>query len=425
MYYTKLAVVTLVALVLWAAVVVAGALFGWWRQPVAPIGDPQAFTRAAIEMIKHGNRGNTALVLIEDGAIKAEYYSSVADPVDQNTVFATASMSKWIAAWGVMKLVEEGKLDLDRPVEDYLTRWHLPSGRFDQRKVTTRQLLSHTAGLTDRLGFADYQINEPLPTLEQSLAKPRASSGKSVSIEVGMEPGSQWQYSGGGYLLLELLVEEVSGEKFEAFIARKILQPLGMTRSGYQHLSEVENSAKSYDQEGRPVAMYRYASKAATGFNTSASDMAKFVMAHFPVGTDKPLALESIKAMRKPHATSQGIEIWGLGSMLYAPSPSADFVFGHDGKNEPAISATVRVNPDTKDGIVVLATGSPTLASTLGSHWVFWQTGVPDFLSIPGEIRRVVPALLGGTFVILLVAIFIAWRRRAAKKASNPSNVTA
>lgn len=416
MYYTKLAVITLIALVLWTVVVVAGALFGWWRQPVAPTGDPQAFVHAAIEMIKHGNRGNTALVLIENGAIKAEYYSSVADPVDRNTVFATASMSKWIAAWGVMKLVEERKLDLDRPVEDYLTRWHLPRSRFDHRKVTTRQLLSHTAGLTDGLGFADYQLNEQLPTLEQSLAKPRASSGKSVSIEVGMEPGSKWQYSGGGYLLLELLVEEVSGEKFEAFIARKILQPLGMTRSGYQHLGEVDNSAKSYDQEGRPVAMYRYASKAATGFHTSASDMAKFVMAHLPLATDKQLALASIKAMRQPHATSQGIEIWGLGPMLYAPASSGDFVFGHDGKNEPAISATVRVNPDTNDGIVVLVTGSPTLASTLGSHWVFWQTGVPDFLSIPGEIRRVSPVLLGGAFIILLVAIFIGGRRSGAKK---------
>lgn len=416
MSYIKIFAVTLSALVLWATVVVAGALFGWWRQPVAPAGDAQAFMRAAIDMIEHGNRGNTALVLIEDGAIWGEYYSTTADPVDRNTVFGTASMSKWLTAWGVMKLVEDRKLDLDRPVEDYLTRWRLPPSQFDNRNVTTRRLLSHTAGLTDGLGFGDYRPDEALPTLEQSLANPRRSSGEPVSIAVGIEPGSEWRYSGGGYLILELLVEEVSGETFEAFMERTILQPLGMTRSGYHYLGDVENSAKSYDVEGRPTATYRYASKAATGFNTSAGDMAKFVLAQLPVVTDKPLAQATIDAMRKPHATSQGIDIWGLGTILYAPAASGHFVFGHDGVNEPAISASVRINPDTGDGIVVLVTGSRTLAPALGFHWVFWQTGLPDFLSIPGEIKRVAPVLLGGAFVILLVAIVIVWRRRRAQE---------
>lgn len=78
----------------------------------------------------------------------------------------------------------------------------------------------------------------------------------------------------------------------------------------------------------------------------------------------------------------------------------------------------MRVNPDTGDGIVVLATGSQTLASTLGFHWVFWQTGLPDFFSISGEVSRVMPALLGGSLVILLVAISMAWRRRRSRNAA-------
>ena len=71
--HMRTAVVTLLALVLWVTVVVAGALFGWWREPVAPTGDPQAFTRVAIALIEQTNRGNTAFLLIEDGAISAEY----------------------------------------------------------------------------------------------------------------------------------------------------------------------------------------------------------------------------------------------------------------------------------------------------------------------------------------------------------------
>lgn len=419
MSHLKNVVLTLSALAFWVALVVAGALFGWWRQPLAPAGDAKAFMRAAIDMIEHRNRGNTALVLIEHGAISAEYYSTSADPVDRNTVFATASMSKWLTAWGVMKLAQEGKLDLDRPIDDYLTRWHLPPSPFDNRKVTARRLLSHTAGLTDGLGFGDYRPDEALPTLEQSLTSPRSSSAEPRSIVVGIEPGSAWRYSGGGYLILELLVEEVSGESFEAFMQRAIFQPLGMTRSGYQQLGKLENSAKSYDAEGRTTTTFHYASKAATGFNTSAADMARFVLAQLPVVTAKPLAQATIDAMRKPYATSQGIDIWGLGTMLYAPVKSGDFTFGHDGVNEPAISASVRINPDTGDGIVVLATGAKNLAPGLGFQWIFWQTGLPDFLSIPGEIKRVMPVLLSGIVVIVIAAIIVALYRRRIRKVKH------
>src|SRR5690606_3357618 len=115
-------------------------------------------------------------------------------------------------------------------------------------------------------------------------------------------------------------------------------------------------------------------SKAATGFASSAADMARFVLAQLPALADKPLTQATIDAMREPHATLRGIEVWGLGTVLYAPTDGGDFVFGHDGVNEPAVNASVRVNPDTGDGIVVLATGSRTLASELGGHWVFWQT---------------------------------------------------
>lgn len=413
----KVIAVTLLALLLWVVTVVAGALFGWWHGPVAPAGDLQAFMRAAVALVEESNRGNTALLLIEDGQIAAEYYSTGADRIERDTVFATASMSKWITAHAVMALVEQGRLDLDRPVEDYLTRWRLPASGFDHRGVTARRLLSHTAGLTDGLGFGDYRLDEPVPTLEQSLAEPRSSSGQPVSIAVGLEPGTEWQYSGGGYLLLELLVEEVSGERFDAFVTRTILQPLGMTRSGYSDLGAVEHSAKSYDRSGRPATVYRYASKAAAGFNTSAGDMATFVLAQLAGDSGPWLSSETRLAMRQPEARIQGFAIWGLGTMLYAPASNGDVVFGHDGANEPALNAAVRINPETKDGIVVLVTGSPALATTIGSQWVFWQAGVPDFLSVPEEVRRVVPALIGGAVVILLLAIV--WHRRTRRRSAH------
>jgi len=405
--------VTLLLVILWTAGILGGTLFGWWRLPLAPSDDPRAFRQAAVHLINAGNRANTALILIEKGAVGAEYYSANADAIDRNSVFATASLSKWITAHAVMKLEEQGRLDLDRPVESYLTRWHLPAGAFSSRGVTARRLLSHTAGLTDGLGFGDYRRDEPLPTLEEALAAPRASTGRPAgAITVGIEPGTQFQYSGGGYLLLELLVEEISGEPFETFVTGEILRPLGMVRSGYADLSSTTNSAKSYDADGQPAPIFRYASKAATGFTTSAGDMVRLVLAQLRTVEGSPLAKMTLESMRTAEATSMGVDIWGLGTVLYAPTAHGGSVFGHDGTNEPAISATVRINPKTEDAIIVLATGSRALASQLGAEWVFWQTGLPDILTIPAEIRRVMPVLGAGACGIVLLAFVPVWRKR-------------
>jgi CubicO group peptidase (beta-lactamase class C family) len=406
----KRAALVLLVLAIWTATVISGALFGWWRRPIAPREDVRAFIEVATRRFGTENKGNTALVLIESGKIAGEFYSTRADTVDSNTVFATASMSKWIAAHAVMKLVEQGKLDLDRPVDRYLTRWHLPTGQYSNDGVTARRLLSHTAGLADGLGFGDYRLDESLPTLEQSLAAPRRSAAGATSpVAVGIEPGSEFRYSGGGYLLLELLVEEISGEAFESFVTGEILQPLGMARSGYSDLSSVSNSAKSYSLGGTAAPISKYASRAATGFNTSPSDLTRMVLAELQAGEISPLSPQTIASMRKAEARTMGVGLWGLGTLLYAPTEHGDVVFGHDGVNDPAISSTVRINPDTRDAIIVLATGSKAIASELGAAWVLWQTGLPDVLSVPAEVKRVMPVLAVGAVVILLMGFL---RRR-------------
>ena len=195
MFYWKVAIATLVTLVLWVGLVLVGVLYGWWREPIATPGDARAFVDAAIEIIEERNVGNVALVLLEAGEVFDEYYATSGDHVDRDTLFPAASMSKWITAFGVMKLVEDGKVDLDRPVGDYLTRWQLPPGEFDNDGATVRRLLSHMAGLTDGLGYGDYEPHEEVPTLEASLAEARASSRESVKIAVGREPGTEWDYS--------------------------------------------------------------------------------------------------------------------------------------------------------------------------------------------------------------------------------------
>ncbi len=404
------ALATLVAIGAWCAFSVFGGLYGWWMTPIADKGDHAAFFAEATQRIDESNPGNTAFILIENGEVVGEYYAPDDRGVDMQTVFPTSSFSKWITALGVMKLVEEGKISLDEPVSTYLTRWSLPDGAFDENGVTVRRLLGHTAGLTDGLGFGDYEADETLPSLEETLANPRASSGRDVKIEVGAEPGEEFAYSGGGYLILQLLIGEASGQDYESYIRDEVLAPLGMTQSSFGFIGDIEGASQSFDASGAVAPHYQYAAAGATGFSSSAADLLLLARALTNEDVDFALQPATLAAMRKPEAYVLGAPIWGLGTILYAPTKSGDFVYGHDGANEPAINVSVRINPDNDDAYIMLANGHPSLASDIGGEWVLWQTGAPDILSTERAIKSaVLPAALG-SLLMLIGAILLARR---------------
>ena len=378
------------------------AFYGWWMASVAERGNHAEFFDWAITEIDSKNSGTAALVLIEDGRVVHRFFS---DEVDENTLFATASFSKWITALAVMSLVEQGEIDLDMPVANYLTRWQLPDSEYDNDAVTIRRLLSHTAGLTDGLGFGDYLSNEPLPSLEQELSNPRASAGREVKITVGREPGGEFLYSGGGYLLLQLLVEEVSAVEFTDYVSQAVLDPMAMDRSTYEFLGDQINASPSFNIDGSLAPTYQYASAAATAFASSAADLSNLVVTLLN-GKRFPLQQGVVASMREPHGFMLGSGIWGLGTMLYVQTHNGDFVFGHDGANDPAINTSVRINPETLDGFVMLVSGHPSLASAIGSEWVLWQTGYPDFLSTERALgSAVLPTLMGSTVIFLFLLI--------------------
>ena len=108
--------------------------------------------------------------------------------------------------------------------------------------------------------------------------------------------------------------------------------------------------------------------------------------------------------MRQPHGRTLGIDIWGLGTILYSPTGSGDFVYGHDGANDPAINTAVRINPDNRDAIIILATGSPSIATDIGSQWVLWQTGYPDVLNTNLIIESMYLPLLVGLLILMLIS---------------------
>lgn len=412
MRYLKAGFGVVAAVSIWTLVAAFLSFYGWWMSPIAAEDDSEAFFAKAIERIEEENRGNTAFVLIERGEVVGEYYGQSVNLVDRNTLFPTASFSKWIAAWCVLSLVEKGKIDLDVPVSNYLSRWNLPEGQFDNDQVTVRRLLSHTAGLTDRLGFGDYTADEEIPSIEETLRNPRASGDREATIVVGTEPGSEFMYSGGGYLILQLVVEEVSGQRFGVYVRESILDPLEMSRSSFDYIGSLENSSQSFDENGGLAQQYRYAAAAATGFVSSAADLTKLVQSQTVDGAQSPLDPLTVAAMRDPHGFALGTGIWGLGTILYTTTPNGETVYGHDGVNEPAINVSVRINPETRDGFIMLVTGHRSLATTLGSDWVLWQTGYPDFLSTGIALESAILPVAVGSIVILFISLLYLWRSR-------------
>ena len=410
-------------MMLWAGVAFTGTVDGWFHQPIAKQNTSQSFREAVETEIDKRFVGNFAMATLKEGIVEYEKFHSAGKPVDRNTVFQVASLSKWISAFGIMKLVEDGKFDLDAPVSKYLTRWQLPPGKFNNEEVTVRRLLSHTAGLTDGLGYSGFETGTPVQSVEQSLTKASdADEGVSGAVYVGIKPGSEFKYSGGGYTLLQLLAEEVSDQSFASYIKESVFEPLGMIHSTYVwDDSSSYLLAEFYNRDGTRSKHYRYTSLAATSLYTSLSDLELFFQAHLegknrePIGRNvvKP---ETVKMMREPHGQSMGVDIWGLGTVLYATTDGNDFIIGHDGKSTPPINTAMRLNPETGDGIIILETGHPILATKLASEWVFWKTGKVDTFLFPMLIDGLVWTIGIGWAVIIVITIIFSIVRRLRMK---------
>ena len=201
-------------------------------------------------------------------------------PVSTRTVFDAGSISKAVTALAVVKLANEGRFTLDTPVNTLLRSWKLPDNDFTRKTpVTVRHLLTHTAG-TNVGGFWGYLEKDPQPTLLQILdGLPPASNGP---VRVENEPGKAWRYSGGGYVVLQQMLEDVTGKPFAEAMNAIVFRPLGMTRStfvqglppGLKGDAAVPTSDASYFSGKR---LHPHA--AAAGLYTTAADLARFVAA--------------------------------------------------------------------------------------------------------------------------------------------------
>ena len=250
----------------------------WGRDPFRT-GLVQTVGDAARQALASSTTPGLAVALVHHGRLVWAAGYGVADrttgqPVTATTRFQAASLSKPVTAWGVLRLVESGRIGLDEPIVGRLRRWRLPPSPFDADGITVRRLLSHTAGLSVH-GYVGQRADRPPPSIVASLS---GETGDGFPVELLEAPGHRWLYSGGGYSLAQLLVEQLTGRPFTDYMQAEVLEPLGMTASSF-HWSRTAATARPHDAHGRQIGDFAFAEQAAAGLVTTAPDLARFLAA--------------------------------------------------------------------------------------------------------------------------------------------------
>jgi CubicO group peptidase (beta-lactamase class C family) len=265
-----------------------------------------------------------------------------------DTLFQAGSISKPLAALAALKRVDADTLDLDRNVNNYLKSWKLPDNEFTAvHKVTVRNILNHTAGLTV-WGFPGYSRDTKMPSTVEVLD----GKGNTPAIRVWKQPDLSWRYSGGGYTILQLLLSDQSGVPFPVLMRESVLIPLQMNHSTYeQPLPEALRpmAASGYDRNGKKVEgdWHVYPEMAAAGLWTTPRELAKYVIAiqNANLGRTHFLSPPLVHAMLTP-----GMNNHGLGPVITADG----LRFGHGGADD-GFQAEVTGFLDGRGGVVVMA----------------------------------------------------------------------
>ncbi len=269
-------------------------------------------------------------------------------PVTTETLFSAGSISKLVTAGAALALVQEGKLTLDAPINDALRSWKLADNDFTRAApVTLRRLLSHQGGTSQSSywGFVPGQYTGALPSVVDILSGQPAA--KSRAVGVNKQPGTGFQYSGGGYLVAQMALMDVSGLPFTDLTEKTLFRPLQMPGATFaQPLPPAlaRRAAGAYSEnawfEGRP---YVYPQQAPAGLYATPTDLARFLIEIQEAyrGQGKVLTQASARAMLTPEAdvsTGTYREQMGVGAFLLqrADRPATDDAsryFEHTGVN--------------------------------------------------------------------------------------------
>jgi CubicO group peptidase (beta-lactamase class C family) len=291
--------------------------------------------RAAGAALGPANVPGAALAVV-DGA-DVVWVGAVGD-VAVDARFQAGSVSKALAAYGVLRLAAQTGADLDAPLVPSLGGWRppgAPPGMEDA--ITLRRVLSHTAGLSIP-AYPGLAVDLPLPDTAALLR----GEGDAGPVRLVAPPGRSFRYSGGSFTVAQHWAELTSGLPFAELMELLALGPLGMRASTFAQEPTAADAAP-HDAGGAPMPAARFAALAAAGLLTTAADLARFGAAI--------AAGELPEGMTTPAPATDGR--YGLGLELRTLGPG---LAGHSGQNR-GWRALVAAQPDTRRGVIVLANG--------------------------------------------------------------------
>jgi CubicO group peptidase (beta-lactamase class C family) len=330
------------------------------KEPVVVLGAP-ARSMALAERMRALHVPGVSIAMINHGKIEWARAYGIADaqtsrPVTTNTLFQVGSVSKPVAAVTVMRLVAQGKIDLDEAVNLRLRAWQVPASppMTAQHPVTARALLSHTAGMP-RTNLLGYLPRQPQPTLLQVLQG--AAPAANAAVQVSSVPGSEYGYSSLGYAALQQFVSDALGRPFEQLAREQVFAPLGMHDSIYAMSlpSELAGRAAAGHRVDGSVLDGKWRNHpelAAAGLWSTASDLARLVIAiqcAAQASDTSFLTQTQTMAMLAPVLNDYGLG-FELDHTGLAPA------FHHSGSNI-GFKALLYAYTKTGQGVVILTNG--------------------------------------------------------------------
>ncbi|MEO6526437.1 MAG: serine hydrolase [Gemmatimonadaceae bacterium] len=337
-----------------------------------------------------------SLAIIDGGRIVYSKGYGVAEvgsatPVTTSTLFQAGSISKSVAAFGALRLVEQGKLSLDTDVNATLKSWKLPASSLAASKpVTLRGLLSHSAGLTVH-GFPGYAMGGPLPTLVQVLDG--AQPANTPPIRVDLEPGSTWRYSGGGYTVMQQMMLDVTGQTFPDYMRSVVIEPVGMSASSFEQPLPTTLAAKtatghSNQRLAVPGRWHVYPEMAAAGLWTTPTDLARFAIEVQQAYAGKSSRVISPGMARQMLTDQKNSD--GLGVFLHGSGRT--LLFEHGGRDE-GFDASMNALAESGQGAVVMINtndNSPMVGRIVEfiARQYAWPTATKAASPVPEEVQR-------------------------------------
>ncbi len=285
-------------------------------------------------------------------------------PVTPESLFEAASTSKLVTAVMVLRGVEQGKLDLDADVNTYLKSWKVQESEFTrEQKVTLRRLLTHQAGLP-ATNFP-YDDTAAPPTLVQVLRGEAPAQNKPAVV--GLVPGSKWQYSNIGYVVIQQVLEDVYGRPFAELARQMVFQPLQMKSSTFAYpLPPAWRSREAAPHDGEGVACepaMHPAAQAQGGLMTTPSDLARLAIELMRASQGRSGRLMSPASVRQMFRTEVELDprLFGFpareGLGVFLLGQGEGLSFGHPGSNYPGATSWLIGYPEKGQGVVIMTNG--------------------------------------------------------------------